>query len=85
VCPKYDENGKLKQEMVLVGYVYLLSSYRTYTLTLPRNAIRMCTLPWTNLGWAPVEFLIQSIHVLAVTFSEVDASIFHARLKFLGD
>lgn len=42
VCPKYDENGKLKQEMVLVEYVYLLSSYRTYALTLPRNVIRMC-------------------------------------------
>jgi vesicle coat complex subunit len=31
VCPKYDENGKLKQEMILVVYVYLLSSYRAYT------------------------------------------------------
>jgi hypothetical protein len=46
--------------MILVEtreYVYLLSFYRAYTYTLPRNAIRMCTLPWTNLGWAPVEFL----------------------------
>ena len=25
VCPKYDENGKLKQEMILVVYVASLS------------------------------------------------------------
>jgi coatomer subunit beta len=26
VCPKYDENGKLKQEMILVVYVALFES-----------------------------------------------------------
>jgi coatomer subunit beta len=31
VCPKYDENGKLKQEMILVVCVYLSSFYHTYT------------------------------------------------------
>lgn len=24
VCPKYDDNGKLKQEMILVVFVFLL-------------------------------------------------------------
>lgn len=28
VCPKYDENGKLKQEMILVVYVSLLSLWK---------------------------------------------------------
>lgn len=27
VCPKYDENGKLKQEMILVVYVSILSCH----------------------------------------------------------
>lgn len=30
VCPKYDENGKLKQEMILVVYVYLFLSLHAY-------------------------------------------------------
>ena len=25
VCPKYDDQGKLKQEMILVVFVYLVS------------------------------------------------------------
>lgn len=28
VCPKYDENGKLKQEMILVVYVASLPSFK---------------------------------------------------------
>jgi len=42
VCPKYDENGKLKQEMILVVCV-LTPSYLDFKLTTPlkyRNAIR---------------------------------------------
>ncbi|KAG0697338.1 hypothetical protein DFH29DRAFT_157761 [Suillus ampliporus] len=31
VYPKYDENGKLKQEMILVVYVFLLFSSGAYT------------------------------------------------------
>jgi coatomer subunit beta len=27
VCPKYDDNGKLKQEMILVVYVSNISNY----------------------------------------------------------
>jgi hypothetical protein len=39
------------------------------------------------LGWAPEyrQLLIQSIHVLAVKFSEVVASVVHALMEFLGD
>ena len=34
VCPKYDENGKLKQEMILVVYVQtILMSYTVLTGT----------------------------------------------------
>jgi len=34
VCPKYDENGKLKQEMILVVYVQtILISYTVLTGT----------------------------------------------------
>lgn len=42
VCPKYDENGKLKQEMILVVYVLCLSTFWLLTLekNLYRNAIR---------------------------------------------
>jgi len=31
VCPKYDENGKLKQEMILVVYVCLFLLSLAYT------------------------------------------------------
>ena len=31
VCPKYDENGKLKQEMILVVYVALFNILRGYS------------------------------------------------------
>ena len=32
VCPKYDDNGKLKQEMILVVYVSNLSNYHNFLL-----------------------------------------------------
>jgi hypothetical protein len=32
VCPKYDDNGKLKQEMILVVYVSNLSNYHDFLL-----------------------------------------------------
>jgi vesicle coat complex subunit len=32
VCPKYDENGKLKQEMILVVYVRIFPTSDPYLL-----------------------------------------------------
>jgi vesicle coat complex subunit len=32
VCPKYDDNGKLEQEMILVVYVSNLSNYHDSVL-----------------------------------------------------
>ena len=41
VCPKYDESGKLKQEMILVVYVLFFSSHaRCIDTLIPSNAIR---------------------------------------------
>jgi len=39
VCPKYDENGKLKQEMILVVYVKLqFFLHESLTIVKERNS-----------------------------------------------
>ena len=40
VCPKYDDNGKLKQEMILVVYVRLLLWFDIFSDFVRSNAIR---------------------------------------------
>lgn len=50
VCPKYDDNGKLKQEMILVVYV-LFYLWFCRALTPCRNAIRNDLVSFARLQY----------------------------------
>ena len=45
VCPKYDENGKLKQEMILVVCVSI-PSYLDLELTTPMDIVTRSAMTW---------------------------------------
>ena len=64
VCPKYDDNGKLKQEMILVVCVFFSlatsSRERTHPTLLP--AMQSATI------WLVSQILVDSIHLTPVYF-----------------
>jgi len=52
VCPKYDDSGKLKQEMILVVCVAKFSCWLFSTDIIPSNAIRNDLVSTFVINWA---------------------------------